>query len=180
MIYEGDGPVPPIWHPASNRHRRPGRPSSGRRVGGGPQTFLGLMVAGFPNMFTVTGPSPSVLTNMVAAIEQHVDWMARCIADLTTGGCSSREAQREWEAHAHEGAERTLDAKANSWHIGANVPGKPKIFMPYLGGFDPYRQICVNVVAAEGFLQTQTGPNHLTQLCRASQTARRTDGQRPS
>jgi cyclohexanone monooxygenase len=130
----------------------------GTRLGdewaGGPQTYLGLMVAGFPNMFMVTGPgSPSVLTNMVMAIEHHVDWIARCIGDTMAGEYSSieasPEAQSEWVAHTNEVAARTLYMKASSWYIGANIEGKPKVFMPYVGGFDRYRQICET--AASGY-----------------------------
>jgi cyclohexanone monooxygenase len=131
---------------------------SGRRLGdewaGGPQTYLGLMAAGFPNMFMVTGPgSPSVLTNMVMAIEQHVDWIAQCIAQVDARSArsieASDEAQREWVAHTNEVAERTLYMKASSWYIGANVEGKPRVFMPYVGGFDRYRHICEDVAASD-------------------------------
>ena len=127
---------------------------------GGPQTYLGLMVAGFPNMFLVTGPgSPSVLSNMVASVEQHIDWIVRCIGDLGTDQNAtieaSREAQESWVAHAYEVAQKTLYPKANSWYIGANVVGKPKVFMPYVGGFDRYSHICEEVAAAgyRGFIR---------------------------
>jgi cyclohexanone monooxygenase len=120
----------------------------------GPKTYLGLMVAGFPNMFIVTGPgSPSVLTNMVMSIEQHVDWIARCISYLASGGYScieaSEEAQSNWVAHTNEVAAGTLYMGASSWYLGANVEGKPKVFMPYVGGFDRYRQICEDVAASD-------------------------------
>ena len=135
----------------------------GRRLGdewaGGPQTYLGLMVAGFPNMFMVTGPgSPSVLTNMVMAIEHHVDWIAQCIDEVSARSVISieatDEAQSEWVAHTNEVAERTLYMKASSWYIGANVEGKPRVFMPYVGGFDRYRHICQDVTTSgyKGFL----------------------------
>lgn len=117
---------------------------------GGPQTYLGLNVAGFPNMFIVTGPgSPSVLTNNVMAIEQHVEWITRCLSHLETRGYSAIEAtnqaQSEWVAHVNEVAERTLYMQAASWYLGANVPGKPRVFMPYVGGFGRYSAICDDV-----------------------------------
>ena len=127
----------------------------------GPRTYLGLMVAGFPNMFIVTGPgSPSVLCNMAVAIEQHVDWIARCIADMGARQQAvieaSPAAQDEWVAHVNEVAETTLFPRANSWYLGANVPGKPRVFMPYIGGFPTYRDKCNEVAAAgyEGFALT--------------------------
>lgn len=133
---------------------------------GGPQTYLGLMIAGFPNLFTVTGPgSPSVLSNMVAAVEQHVDWIARCIGDLEEHGYAAieadPEAQSEWVTQVNAAADSTLYTKANSWYIGANVVGKPKVFMPYVGGFDRYRHICEDVAASgyKGFLQTPAQPD---------------------
>jgi cyclohexanone monooxygenase len=121
----------------------------------GPRTYLGLMIAGFPNMFIVTGPgSPSVLCNMAVAIEQHVDWIADCIAwmgDRQLGSIEATEAAQEaWVAHVNEVAEGTLFPKANSWYMGANVPGKPRVFMPYIGGFPVYRDKC-NEVAANGY-----------------------------
>jgi cyclohexanone monooxygenase len=125
---------------------------------GGPRTHLGLTVAGFPNLFIVTGPgSPSVLCNMVVAIEQHVDWIAACIGYLGERQLDAIEATAEaedaWVAHVNEVAEATLFPLANSWYIGANVPGKPRVFMPYIGGFPIYRQKCDEVAAAgyEGF-----------------------------
>jgi cyclohexanone monooxygenase len=120
---------------------------------GGPETYLGLMVAGFPNMFIITGPgSPSVLTNMVAAIEQHVDWVAECVIRLRAEGYTSIEAsgdaQSDWVANANEIAARTLYMKASSWYLGANIAGKPRVFMPYVGGLDRYRQICEETATA--------------------------------
>jgi cyclohexanone monooxygenase len=127
----------------------------------GPKTYLGLMVAGFPNMFIVTGPgSPSVLTNMVMSIEHHVDWIARCLADLASGGYScieaGEEAQSNWVAHTNEVAAGTLYMQASSWYLGANVDGKPRVFMPYVGGLDRYRQICEDVATSDykGFVRT--------------------------
>ena len=125
----------------------------------GPRTYLGLMVAGFPNLFTVTGPgSPSVLTNMVMSIEQHVEWISDCIAYLEdrhqTLIEATPEAEAMWGAHVNEVADMTLYPQANSWYMGANVPGKPRVFMPYVGGFPVYVEACNDVVAKgyEGFV----------------------------
>ena len=121
----------------------------------GPKTYLGLMVAGFPNLFLVTGPgSPSVLCNMAVAIEQHVEWISDCIgwmADHQAGSIEATEAaQDDWVAHVNEVAQATIFPHANSWYLGANVPGKPRVFMPYIGGFPVYRDKC-NEVAAKGY-----------------------------
>jgi len=121
----------------------------------GPKTYLGLMSEGFPNLFIITGPgSPSVLSNMIVSIEQHVDWIAGCIAWMREGGFEAMEANKgaedEWVAHVNEVAHTTLYPQANSWYMGANIPGKPQIFMPYIGGVGAYRQIC-NDVAAKGY-----------------------------
>ena len=121
----------------------------------GPKTYLGLMVAGFPNLFLVTGPgSPSVLCNMAVAIEQHVDWISDCIAWMGERQARAIEAteaaQDEWVAHVNEVADTTIYPYANSWYLGANVPGKPRVFMPYIGGFPVYRDKC-NEVAARGY-----------------------------
>jgi cation diffusion facilitator CzcD-associated flavoprotein CzcO len=120
----------------------------------GPVTHLGLQVAGFPNLFTITGPgSPSVLCNMPTAIEQHVDWIADCLVHLRDNGIARMEttedAEREWVAHVNEAADRTLLPQASSsWYLGANVPGKPRVFMPYAGGFATYAATCDEVAAA--------------------------------
>jgi cyclohexanone monooxygenase len=121
----------------------------------GPKTYLGLMSAGFPNLFIITGPgSPSVLSNMIVSIEQHVDWIADCIAWMRGRGLDTMEADKDaedkWVAHVNEVAHGTLYPQANSWYMGANIPGKPQIFMPYIGGVGVYRQIC-NDVAAKGY-----------------------------
>ena len=121
----------------------------------GPKTYLGLMSAGFPNLFIITGPgSPSVLSNMIVSIEQHVDWITDCIAWMRDRGLDTMEANKDaedkWVAHVNEVAHTTLYPQANSWYMGANIPGKPQIFMPYIGGVGPYRQIC-NDVAAKGY-----------------------------
>jgi cyclohexanone monooxygenase len=121
----------------------------------GPKTYLGLMSAGFPNLFIITGPgSPSVLSNMIVSIEQHVDWITDCIGYMRDRGFEAMEANKDaedkWVAHVNEVAYTTLYPQANSWYMGANIPGKPRIFMPYIGGVGPYRQIC-NDVAAKGY-----------------------------
>lgn len=128
----------------------------------GPVTYLGLMVAGFPNMFIVTGPgSPSVRTNMVSAIEQHVEWIADCIGHLNANGltrlAARPEEQERWVAHVTEVADRTLYPKANSWYVGANTPGKPRVFMPYIAGLPAYRAKC-DEVAAQRYASFDTTP----------------------
>ena len=121
----------------------------------GPRTHLGLMVAGFPNLFLITGPgSPSVLSNMIVSIEQHVDWVCDALAHMARAGLSVMEttpkAQEAWVAHVNEVAHRTLYPQANSWYMGANIPGKPQLFMPYVGGVGTYRQLC-DEIAAGGY-----------------------------
>jgi cyclohexanone monooxygenase len=125
----------------------------------GPKTYLGLTIAGFPNLFTITGPqSPSVLTNMPPSIEHHVDWIARALSDLDARKKQTIEAteaaENAWIAHVNELGAMTLMAKANSWYMGANIPGKPRTFLPYVGGVPAYRQKCAEVVANgyEGFV----------------------------
>ena len=124
----------------------------------GPKTYLGLTVAGFPNLFTITGPgSPSVLTNMLPSIEQHVDWIADCMAALRTRGVTviepEPEAQEAWNEHVGSVADITLRSTCSSWYVGANIPGKPRVFMPYIGGLPAYIERCEAVVANgyEGF-----------------------------
>ncbi|MEJ2870482.1 NAD(P)/FAD-dependent oxidoreductase [Actinomycetospora sp. OC33-EN08] len=124
----------------------------------GPRTYLGVASAGFPNMFMITGPgSPSVMSNMPVSIEQHVEWIRDCIGHLEEVGAAGIEATRTaedgWVEHVNETAAATLFPKANSWYMGANVPGKPRVFMPYLGGVGPYRQHCAEVAERgyEGF-----------------------------
>ncbi|MBI5289898.1 MAG: NAD(P)/FAD-dependent oxidoreductase [Chloroflexi bacterium] len=121
----------------------------------GPRTYLGLQVAGFPNLFTITGPgSPSVLTNMIVSIEQHVDWIAACIEYLLEHGIKTIEptveAQDAWVEHVNQVASLTLFPQANSWYMGANIPGKPRVFMPYIGGLGAYAQKC-DEIAANGY-----------------------------
>jgi cyclohexanone monooxygenase len=124
----------------------------------GPKTYLGLTVAGFPNLFTITGPgSPSVLTNMLPSIEQHVDWIADCLAAVRDKRASVIEpveqAQEDWVAHVGSAAGITLRSTCSSWYVGANIPGKPRVFMPYIGGLPAYIERCEAVVAKdyEGF-----------------------------
>lgn len=121
----------------------------------GPLNYLGLMTAGFPNLFVITGPgSPSVLVNMVVGIEQHVEWIADCIGYLEAQGIRTIEAdpqaERDWIAHVNDAADKTLFVRANSWYLGANIPGKPRVFLPYVGGIGPYRKRC-DAVAADGY-----------------------------
>jgi cation diffusion facilitator CzcD-associated flavoprotein CzcO len=126
-----------------------------RKWEAGPLTYLGVQVAGFPNMFIITGPgSPSVLTNMPLAIEQHVEWIAECITHVRESGQSrveaTEDAEEAWVEHVRQVAELTLFSQANSWYLGANIPGKKRVFMPYVGGFAPYRERC-DEVAANGY-----------------------------
>lgn len=121
----------------------------------GPVNYLGLMTASFPNMYIVTGPgSPSVLVNMVIAIEQHIEWIADCIVSLRDRGAATieptMEAERSWVHHVNEEADKTLFVKAKSWYLGSNIPGKPRVFLPYVGGIGRYRAKC-DAVAAQGY-----------------------------
>ena len=121
----------------------------------GPRTYLGLMTAGLPNLFMITGPgSPSVKTNMIASIEQHVDWIADCINYLRREGIgridADAAAEDDWVEHVNKVADTTLYPLANSWYVGANIPGKPRVFMPYVAGLHKYRVIC-DAVAAERY-----------------------------
>ena len=125
----------------------------------GPRAYLGLMTAGFPNLFFITGPqSPNVLTNVIVAIEQHVEWIAECLRHMRASGKDRIEAdlahEDQWVEHVGEVAAGTLFPKANSWYVGANIPGKPRVFAIYVGGFGIYRQKCLDIAANdyEGFL----------------------------
>jgi cyclohexanone monooxygenase len=128
----------------------------------GPKTYLGLSIAGFPNLFIITGPgSPSVFANMVTSIEQHVDWIAHCIAamrrDRRTTIEATPQAEDEWFAHVNEVGGRTILARAgNSWYVGANVAGKPRVVMPYMGGAATYMEKIENVARENysGFMFT--------------------------
>jgi len=129
----------------------------------GPVTYLGLMVAQFPNLFMITGPgSPSVLSNMMVSIEQHVDWIADCIRDLRHDGDATIEPTQEavdgWTQHVNDYADITLVARANSWYMGANVPGKPRVFLPYIGGVGRYRTVCDEVVQHDYLGFVRRGP----------------------
>jgi len=125
----------------------------------GPRNYLGLQVPGFPNLFTITGPgSPSVLCNLPVAIEQHVDWITDCIAHMRDRQLArvepADEAADRWQQQVQAAADATLLPKvSHSWYLGANVPGKPRVFMPYAGGMARYREICDEVAgqAYKGF-----------------------------
>ena len=130
----------------------------------GPTTYLGLMAAGFPNLFMITGPgSPSVLSNMLVSIEQHVDWITECMQHLRSEGFETIEPTEQavsgWVRHVNDFAAITLVSRANSWYMGANIPGKPRVFLPYLGGVDGYRTICNEVVANDYVGFEQRGPD---------------------
>jgi cyclohexanone monooxygenase len=121
----------------------------------GPRTYLGLMAAGFPNLFMITGPgSPSVLSNMIVSIEQHVEFLTSLLSTMQTRGLSqvepSQAAEDDWVMHGIEVAHRTLYPSAASWYMGANIAGKPRVFMPYIGGVGVYRDHC-DAVAAAGY-----------------------------
>ena len=126
----------------------------------GPAAYLGLQVSGFPNLFMVTGPgSPSVLCNMLVAIEQHINWISDCISHMEGNALTriepTEQAEEEWVAHVNQVAEGTMYTapSCNSWYLGANIPGKPRIFMPYVGGYPQYKARCDEIVANdyEGF-----------------------------
>ena len=119
----------------------------------GPRTYLGLMTCSFPNMFIITGAgSPSVLVNMVVGIEQHVEWIGDCIAYLQRHGFmsieASMEAENDWVGHVNAAADKTLFPLANSWFLGANIPGKARVFMPYVAKIGVYRGECQAIADA--------------------------------
>ncbi|MFF4713485.1 flavin-containing monooxygenase [Streptomyces eurythermus] len=121
----------------------------------GPRSYLGLVSAGFPNLFTLLGPlSPSVLTNIAVSLEQQVEWVTDCIAHLRRDGVTEIDAlpgaEADWGAHVAEVAARTLYPAVDSWYTGANVPGKPRVFLAYAGGLDRYREKC-DTVARNGY-----------------------------
>jgi cation diffusion facilitator CzcD-associated flavoprotein CzcO/acetyl esterase/lipase len=129
----------------------------------GPRTYLGLMSVGFPNFFTITGPgSPSVLSNMVVSIEQHVKWIGTCLTHMRERQLTTIEptptAEAGWLQHVNDFGDITLFPRANSWYMGANVPGKPRVFLPYVGGVDRYRKVCEEVVRREYLGFTLSGP----------------------
>jgi cation diffusion facilitator CzcD-associated flavoprotein CzcO len=124
------------------------------RWAGGPTTYLGLAASGFPNFFFVTGPgSPSVFSNVILSIEQHVEWITACLAYAVSRGCAlveaTADAEREWTEHVNDLAAGTLFPSADSWYVGANVPGKPRVFMPYIGGVALYAARLTAVVDAD-------------------------------
>ena len=130
----------------------------------GPRTYLGLMTAGFPNMFMITGAgSPSVLVNMVVGIEHHVEWICDCLAHLERHGMATIEAgsaaEDRWVAHVNDAANKTLLPLANSWFLGANIPGKPRVFMPYVARIGTYRNECQEVAdqGYDGFILGRAG-----------------------
>ncbi|MEO5900442.1 MAG: cyclohexanone monooxygenase, partial [Ilumatobacteraceae bacterium] len=132
---------------------------------GGPLTYLGVSTAGFPNLFMITGPgSPSVLSNMPVSIEQHVEWISAAIEHMRADGIDTMEADRDaetaWVDHVNDIAAQTMFMLADSWYLGANIPGKPRVFMPYPGGVGAYRTKCDEVTAAgyEGFTLTAKEP----------------------
>ena len=138
----------------------------------GPRTYLGIMTAGFPNLFFITGPgSPSVLTNVVVAIEQHVDWIARCLQHMQKQQVDVAEAngdaENDWVRHVNEVADKTLFPTTASWYTGANVPGKPRVFLPYVGGLGNYTVIC-DQVAAEGYKGIRMQPAQGREVSAAS------------
>jgi cyclohexanone monooxygenase len=127
----------------------------GEKWAHGPHTYLGIMIAGFPNLFMITGPqSPGVKSQMILACEQHVDWIADCMQYLRDHAFSRIEAEEDaedaWVQHNNEIADGTLYPLANSWYVGANIPGKPRVFMPYVGGVAAYKKKC-DEVAAKGY-----------------------------
>lgn len=118
----------------------------------GPCSYLGLSVVGFPNLFIMTGPgSPSVLANMVTGAEQHAEWISDCIKFIEDNHLSTIEAtekaQNDWVEHVNTVADTTIYPTCNSWYLGANIPGKPRIFMPYIGGFQRYERRCLEIQA---------------------------------
>ncbi|MCC6438560.1 MAG: cyclohexanone monooxygenase, partial [Acidimicrobiales bacterium] len=124
----------------------------------GPRTYLGIATAGYPNLFMITGPgSPSVLSNMPVSIEQHVEFITNTITHMRDNHLDLIEADQDaedaWVDHVNEVASQTMYMLADSWYLGANIPGKPRVFMPYAGGVGPYRQKCNEVIEAgyEGF-----------------------------
>jgi cyclohexanone monooxygenase len=121
----------------------------------GPQALLGMQVAGFPNLFLVSGPfSPSVLAVMTIGIEQQVDWIMECLAHMRETGLGAVEAtpaaQSEWMEHTQGLVRDTLRVKYDSWYLGANIPGKPRVFMVYTGGLGAYKQRC-DATASDGY-----------------------------
>ncbi|MEL0112173.1 MAG: cyclohexanone monooxygenase, partial [Rickettsiales bacterium] len=123
---------------------------------GGPDNYLGMTVSGFPNMFNMAGPgSPSVLATMVTAAEQHAEWISRCMEWMRENGKTRIDAKRVsevgWVEEVNKAAEGSLRSTCNSWYVGSNVPGKARVFMPYIGGFPSYVERC-EVEAKSGYV----------------------------
>jgi cyclohexanone monooxygenase len=138
----------------------------------GPTTYLGVAVAGFPNMFIVAGPgSPSVLTNVIVSIEQHADWLGELVTYACEQGATTIEAEQsaedDWVDHVNKTAAATLYPKATSWYLGDNIPGKPRVFMPYVGGIRGYRRVCQGV-AERGYEGFTIARSHATLSDKAS------------
>ena len=117
--------------------------------------FSFLVVCGFPNLFLLTGPqSPGVKSQMILSIEQHVNWIAKCIGEMNASSKKTIDAlstaEKEWVNHVQEVANKTLYSKGNSWYQGVNIPGKAKVFMPYVGGVERYNDIC-NKIQKENY-----------------------------
>jgi cyclohexanone monooxygenase len=132
--------------------RSDGGPPIGDKWKDGPRTYLGILVSGYPNMFMITGPqSPGVKSQMILSCEQHVDWITDCLRHVRQVGGkrieAKRQAEEDWVLHTNEVADSTLYPLANSWYIGANIPGKPRVFMPYVGGVTAYKEKCDEVAA---------------------------------
>jgi cation diffusion facilitator CzcD-associated flavoprotein CzcO len=153
---------------------------SGKSLSGvwanGPQTYLGLTVAGFPNLFMITGPgSPSVLSNMVVSIEQHVDWVVDRLIGMREAGFTVIEAtetaQAGWARHMADCSTLTLHRLANTWYTGANVPGKAQGVMPYTGGVGAYRSIC-NEVVSRGMLGFRLNGPNVAEQCNDGEVVR--------
>src|SRR5690606_2888627 len=121
----------------------------------GPVTYLGISTAGFPNMYMICGPgSPSALSNAVVSIEQHVEWVADLLTHLGEQGTAVVEAEGDaevaWTEHVQVAGRATLYPETDSWYMGANIPGKPRVFLPYIGGVGYYREHCAKI-AADGY-----------------------------
>jgi cation diffusion facilitator CzcD-associated flavoprotein CzcO/acetyl esterase/lipase len=134
----------------------------------GPLTYLGLTTVGFPNFYMITGPgSPSVLSNMMVSIEQHVEWIRDALVDMRDKGFETIEptaaAEEDWRVHCTDCADITLFQDTNSWYMGANVPGKPRVLLPYIGGVGRYRRICTEAMQ-RGFLGFELQGNGKQQL----------------
>jgi cyclohexanone monooxygenase len=148
--------------------RGTGAQSLKEKWAGAASSYLGLAVHGFPNLFTVTGPlSPSVLSNMMVSIEHHVDWIIGCISHLEQNGIDriepTEEAEQEWGRHANEIADFTLFPQSGSWYLGANVEGKPRQVLPYLGGVHNYRRL-TQEIAADGYRGFTTRSHEAAEL----------------